>query len=43
MPLGDGGTNEPSNITPRTREDHIRRHQEDGDFKRWGGRRYLQT
>jgi hypothetical protein len=38
-PLADGGGNEPSNITPRTRGDHIRRHQENGDFKRWGARR----
>jgi hypothetical protein len=37
--LADGGTNEVNNIEPLERSEHIRRHVENGDFKRWGGRR----
>lgn len=38
-PLADGGTNEPDNIEPKPRAEHMREHMENGDFKRWGGSR----
>jgi hypothetical protein len=37
--LADDGDNDPTNIKPMTREDHINHHKKNGDFKRWGGRR----
>jgi len=37
-PLADGGEDTASNITPRVKKDHIRRHKENGDFHRWGSR-----
>jgi hypothetical protein len=37
--IADGGDPlDGNNITPRTKADHIKRHQENGDFKRWGAR-----
>ena len=40
VPLADGGEdNGRTNITPRPRPDHIKRHQENGDFRRWGSKR----
>ena len=38
-PLADGGADNGSNVQPLTRGDHIKRHQENGDFQRWGRRR----
>lgn len=38
-PLADGGADDGSNIQPLSREEHIRRHRENGDFGRWGRRR----
>ena len=38
-PLADGGADNGSNIQPLSRRDHTRRHQENGDFSRWGRRR----
>jgi RHS repeat-associated protein len=35
----DGGPDHVTNIRPRLREDHIKRHQDNGDPARWGARR----
>ncbi|CAN0605796.1 unnamed protein product, partial [Ectocarpus sp. 12 AP-2014] len=35
VPLADGGPDHISNVTPRSRKDHIRRHRENDDYKRW--------
>lgn len=37
-PLADGGTNDVSNIEPKTRAEHTKEHQSNGDFQRWGRR-----
>ena len=37
-PLADGGEDTGDNVTPRTREDHIQRHKDNGDYSRWGRR-----
>jgi 5-methylcytosine-specific restriction endonuclease McrA len=38
-PLAAGGADDGSNIQPLTREEHNRRHRENGDFSGWGRRR----
>jgi RHS repeat-associated protein len=40
-PLADGGTNDIGNIEPKPHDEHMREHQENGDFSRWGKRRNL--
>jgi Pretoxin HINT domain len=37
--LADGGCDTVNNIRPMRREDHIKMHQQNGDFARWGSRR----
>lgn len=37
-PLADGGADNGSNIQPKTPEDHVQGHKDNGDFKRWGAR-----
>jgi len=39
VPLGDGGEEHPTNVTPRSRQDHVDRHKSRGDYSRWGKRR----
>ena len=38
QPLADGGADAPENIEPMPQADHVRHHQENGDFARWGRR-----
>lgn len=38
VPLADGGSNDLSNIKPRPHREHIDKHKEAGDFKRWGAK-----
>ncbi len=37
--LADKGTNNVDNIEPLQHGEHMRRHREAGDFRRWGARR----
>ncbi len=37
-PLADGGKDNAANIEPKTPEDHVQGHKDNGDFKRWGAR-----
>jgi hypothetical protein len=37
-PLADGGKDDATNIEPKTPEDHVQGHKENGDFKRWAAR-----
>jgi RHS repeat-associated protein len=39
-PLADGGSNELSNVQPLPHVEHVQQHIANGDFKRWGARRY---
>lgn len=39
IPKADGGDDNVNNINPRTHEDHLQRHIDNGDHRRWGGRR----
>lgn len=39
--LADGGADHVSNITHRTRADHIKHHSDAGDYARWARRRWL--
>jgi hypothetical protein len=40
VPLSDGGGNGLDNIQPLPHADHVAQHVANGDFRRWGGRRY---
>jgi hypothetical protein len=37
-PLAEGGTNDVNNIEPLPHGEHVRRHTEAGDFRRWGAK-----
>lgn len=40
--VADGGApNDPRNYEPKPRDQHIKEHMENGDFKRWGARSAL--
>jgi len=41
-PLADGGTDTLDNVEPRIHRDHVQEHKDNGDFSRWGSRRYPQ-
>jgi len=36
--LADGGTNDTDNIEPKPHDEHMKDHQDNGDFRRWGQR-----
>ena len=38
VPKADGGPNTPDNIEPEPHDQHMQRHSNNGDFKRWGSR-----
>jgi hypothetical protein len=39
-PLADGGDHSADNVEPIQEADHVQHHIDNGDTKRWGGRRY---
>jgi RHS repeat-associated protein len=39
QPLADDGDNSTGNVKPRPHDEHVKLHQDRGDFKRWGARR----
>jgi RHS repeat-associated protein len=42
-PRAEGGTDDPQNIEPLPRKEHIEHHKRQGDFKRWGKRAHTSS
>jgi hypothetical protein len=38
-PFSEGGGHNPENIEPKTRQDHVKHHKDQGDYQRWGKKR----
>jgi hypothetical protein len=36
--LADGGSNHPENLEPKTHDEHVEIHKQNGDYQRWGQR-----